>query len=170
MVAKISGELGCTQAILVLIFGVRSFDMFSDWAFFSISLRKSGAFALAYNAAGGNHEEVWRASLAFCILGSVLYVPDLWGFYQRVDGKATAANNQYAAAITGAVFFFEDMSVHGHGCEAPSVPVRLASVCLSRVLTAVSAPTSHRPNPPPLPCCVRPLLLAGAPVAGRSWF
>jgi len=101
--------LGWKQGGLVLIFGIRSFDMFSDWAFFAISLRKGGAFALAYAADGGDPDQVWIAALAFCILGSLLYLPDLWGFYMRVDADAGADAAKKSATITATVFFLEDL-------------------------------------------------------------
>ena len=101
--------LGWKQGGLVLIFGIRSFDMFSDWAFFAISLRKGGAFALAYAADGGDPDQVWIAALAFCILGSLLYLPDLWGFYKRVDPDAGAGDAKTSAMITATVFFLEDL-------------------------------------------------------------
>jgi len=54
--------------------GIRSFDMMSDAAFYSISLSEDGAFAQDY---GGDFQTMRRCSLAFCILGGLLWVPDM---------------------------------------------------------------------------------------------
>ena len=102
-------KLGVGETILVLIVGVRSFDMFSDWAFFAISLRKGGAFALAYAAQGGDPDVIWAVSLSFCIAGSLLWLPDLGGFMNRVNPDATDEVRNEAAGVTACVFFFEDL-------------------------------------------------------------
>ena len=102
-------KLGVSETILVLIVGVRSFDMFSDWAFFAISLRKGGAFALAYAAQGGDPDVIWIVSLSFCILGSLLWLPDLYGFAKRVDPDADNKDRNQAAGVTACVFLFEDL-------------------------------------------------------------
>ena len=100
--------------------------MFSDWAFFKISLADSGRFAIQYeNAEGFRH-----AALAFCVLGTILYLPDLWGFYNRAraigdnrraerrnetareehDRKAKEAQRRQAYTfVTALVFFLEDL-------------------------------------------------------------
>jgi len=120
--------LGWKQGVLVLIFGVRSFDMFSDWAFFAISLRKGGAFALAYAADGGDPDQVWNVSLAFCVLGSLLYFPDLWGFFKRVDPDADASSARKSATITATVFFLEDLPqlVLNAGIYLPTLGLKAA--------------------------------------------
>ena len=64
-------------SLFFIIFLVRTYDMFSDWGFFAISVRHSGLFALLYAEQGGDPVHIWAASLAFCILGLLLYVPDL---------------------------------------------------------------------------------------------
>ena len=69
--------------LMRLIFVIRSYDMCSDWAFFSISLRKGGLFALVYIADGGDHGALWAVSLTFCILGTILYFPDIRMLYKR---------------------------------------------------------------------------------------
>lgn len=102
-------KLGWPQAILVLIFGIRSFDMFSDWAFAWISLKAGGSFAIIYADQGGDADAVWGAALAFCVFGTMLYIPDLWGFYKRVDPAAKPEASSRAASITVLVFLFEDM-------------------------------------------------------------
>ena len=109
VVTKTSEELGWPQAILVLIFGIRSFDMFSDWAFYSISLKEGGSFALSYVDEGGDFDAVSSAALAFCIFGTLLYLPDLYGFYTRINPAADAAAAKTAAGITALVFVFEDL-------------------------------------------------------------
>ena len=80
-----------------------------DWAFFSISLRKEGEFAAVYAADGGDPDQIWNTSLAFCILGTLLYFPDLWGFVKRVDPNAGAGDAKTSAMITATVFFLEDL-------------------------------------------------------------
>ena len=62
VVSKSSEELGWPQIVLVLIFGVRSFDMFSDWAFYSISLKEGGSFALTYAEDNGDFDAVSTAA------------------------------------------------------------------------------------------------------------
>ena len=54
--------------------GLRSFDMCSDWAFYTISLQEDGAFAIHYE---GDFETLRRCSFAFCILGLLLWIPDM---------------------------------------------------------------------------------------------
>ena len=49
------------------------------------------------------------AALAFCVLGSLLYLPDLYGFYTRVNPAADADAARNAASITALVFVFEDL-------------------------------------------------------------
>ena len=48
--------------------------MMSDFAFYSISLSEDAPFAIEY---GGDFQAVRRSSLAFCILGVLLWVPDM---------------------------------------------------------------------------------------------
>lgn len=48
--------------------------MCSDWAFYSISLKEDGSFAIYYD---GDFETLRRCSLAFCIFGLLLWVPDM---------------------------------------------------------------------------------------------
>jgi len=43
------------------------------------------------------------------VLGTLLYLPDLYGFYIRVNPAANAAAAKNAAAITALVFVFEDL-------------------------------------------------------------
>ena len=54
--------------------GIRSFDMCSDWAFYSISLKVDGSFAIHYD---GDFKTLRRCSLAFCIFGLFLWLPDM---------------------------------------------------------------------------------------------
>jgi len=146
------------HTVLVLIFGVRSYDMFSDWAFFSISLRKKGAFA----AQGGDPDQIWIVSLTFCILGSLLWLPDLWGFSMRVkqaaekekrahatyrrdqvqpayEREADAIDSRIVARITACVFLCEDLPqlVLNAGIYLPTVgiedadPIAILSLTMS---------------------------------------
>ena len=54
-------------------------------------------------------DQIWIASLAFCILGSLLYFPDLWGFCMRVDPNDAPRFAKESATITATVFFLEDL-------------------------------------------------------------
>ena len=140
---------GCAQGILIGIFlGVRSFDMFSDWAFFGISLRKGGAFAVAYAAQGGDPDAVWAASLAFCVIGSLLYLLDLLGFYMWVDPDADDDDARASTRITAYVVLFEDgpqlalnaaiyLPTMGVEDADPVAIVALVMSCLSLVLNCM---------------------------------
>ena len=108
VVLSTNDELGCMQVLMVLIFGIRSFDMFSDWAFFAITFSKSGSFAMQYTDAGHDFDSLWNTSLAFAILGTLLYFPDLVGFYTRINDGASAKEKKDALWITASVFAFED--------------------------------------------------------------
>ena len=94
-------KLHCKHARLLLEFGVRSFDMFSDWAFYAISLRPAadgGLFATTY---GGDAEAVRSASLAFCVTGLLLWAPDLWAFCVRTspDGHARRSTTRRVTVL-----------------------------------------------------------------------
>ena len=66
--------------LFVIVVGVRSFDMMSDWAFYSISLRPEGRFDLVYE---GDFEAMRDASLAFSVFGLLLWLPDIYAYMLR---------------------------------------------------------------------------------------
>ena len=97
--------------LMRLIFVIRSYDMCSDWAFFSISLRKGGLFALVYIADGGDHGALWAVSLTFCILGTIIYFPDIRMLYKRTPTieqrhRATESDVRRATIISVLSFSF----------------------------------------------------------------
>ena len=72
-----------------------------------MSLRPDGAFAQIY----GGHEVVRGFCGLFAVLGLLLWIPDLYGYYFRVspDQDVREEGRGYAARITAAVVVCEDV-------------------------------------------------------------
>ena len=107
---------GWKQYWLASEFGIRSFDMMSDWAFLSISLRKGGLFYQKYASDTGNDPEAVRiASIVFCITGLILWIPDLYAFYLRTerfdtdDAYDVKHHKRFTSRVTLSVLLFEDI-------------------------------------------------------------
>jgi hypothetical protein len=88
----------CTKLTWVpFVAAFRTSDFMSDWAFYSITLRKGGLFNVLAVAQGVRYDAIRAAALAFCILGSILFaveVPfgfilrsNLWGQEARISKK-----------------------------------------------------------------------------------
>jgi len=95
------------DVILIGVVGMRSFDMCSDWAFYSISLREGGSFAVEY---GGDFDTLRECSLAFCILGLFLWIPDMYAYVVRTSGDEETETDGlfFTMAMTISVMVIED--------------------------------------------------------------
>lgn len=63
----------------------RTSDFMSDWAFYAITLRDGGFFYALASEDGLNYGAIHAAALAFCILGSILFLVELkLGFWERL--------------------------------------------------------------------------------------
>ena len=82
----------------------------SDWAFYAITLRNSGLFFTLAMDQGVNYAAIHSAALAFCILGSILFVAeiplgfdgrlDLWGREARLNKDSSSSDDKlYAGNI-----------------------------------------------------------------------
>jgi hypothetical protein len=92
---------GDQHALAWLGVGLRVFDFMTDWATYAINI-KGSLFAHAYgdqnnDTEDANVQSVIAASLAFCILGSLLTPLDVWGATKRA--KDTDASGVYAIII-----------------------------------------------------------------------
>lgn len=108
-----------------IIFGVgfRTFDMQTDWGFFSISLKDLGFQTTAQygdeTAEGYNYDalladgelmtedqvnQMVNTCLAFCILGTLMTPFDIIGNLQRTEG-----HHSFAMLISILILFFEDV-------------------------------------------------------------
>ena len=102
-------SLSVRTIFFVVLFTFRVFDMTTDWAFFSISLREGGEFELEYSAAGHDHTAVWVCSLVFSLLGTCLFCCDTVGLYQRNAGEVGSEEANTVMLVTGAIFLLEDV-------------------------------------------------------------
>ena len=107
LAARVS--LSVRTIFFVVLFTFRVFDMTTDWAFFSISLREGGEFELEYSAAGHDHTAVWVCSLVFSLLGTCLFCCDTVGLYQRNAGEVGSEEANTVMLVTGAIFLLEDV-------------------------------------------------------------
>jgi hypothetical protein len=66
-------------------FGLRFFDVMSDWAFLLVTLR-----SVAFKAAAGSRANAIKtACLVFTILGTIVAPIDMWGSLQRLTSKSS---------------------------------------------------------------------------------
>eukprot|EP00729_Bicosta_minor_P017002 gene17002-16405_t len=85
----------------------RTSDFMSDWAFYAITLRDGGFFYALASEDQLNYGAIHAAALAFCILGSILFLVELkLGFYARLrlwgreaywDGDYIASHREYGS-------------------------------------------------------------------------
>jgi hypothetical protein len=90
-----------TKLTLVpFVIAFRVSDFMSDWAFYAITLRNGGFFFVLTMEQGVNYAAIHSAALAFCILGSILFVVEIpMGFFGRLHLWSTEAevNNKYSS-------------------------------------------------------------------------
>lgn len=87
----------------------RTSDFMSDWAFYAITLRDGGFFYALASEDGLNYGAIHAAALAFCILGSILFLVELkLGFYERLTlwGREAHWDGGYAGYDYGAGYFW----------------------------------------------------------------
>lgn len=82
----IQGEGWCHKLTLFpFVVSFRTSDFMSDWAFYAITMRDGGFFYALASEDGLNYGAIHAAALAFCILGSILFLVELkLGFYERL--------------------------------------------------------------------------------------
>ena len=90
---------------------MRSLDMLTDWSFYAISLRNYGTFHYEYS---GNVMELRDASFVFCLLGLLMWIPDMYAYMTRATGlsqggQLSDARRTFPIKMTLLVFFLEDL-------------------------------------------------------------
>lgn len=82
----IKGNGWCNKLTLFpFVVSFRTSDFMSDWAFYAITMRDGGFFYALASEDGLNYGAIHAAALAFCILGSILFLVELkLGFYERL--------------------------------------------------------------------------------------
>ena len=96
-----------------LVLSCKVFDWMSDWAFYAVSLHspqftEQSSFGSFRN---NTYEDIQRASLAFCILGTFLVVSEWYGIgFVQKDTELWGMNNHQIRANIGIfVILFEDI-------------------------------------------------------------
>lgn len=87
----------------------RTSDFMSDWAFYAITMRDGGFFYALASEDGLNYGAIHAAALAFCILGSILFLVELkLGFYERfvLWGSEAYKDGDYVASFYGSGYFW----------------------------------------------------------------
>lgn len=87
----------------------RTSDFMSDWAFYAITLRDGGFFYALASEDQLNYGAIHAAALAFCILGSILFLVELkLGFYARLElwGREAYRDGGYTEYSYGSGYFW----------------------------------------------------------------
>ena len=91
--------------------GLRSLDMLTDWSFYGISLRSYGEFHMNYR---DNFMELRDASFVFCLIGLLLWIPDMRAYMMRAKEGSTSNdvsdfNRTFPVKMILFVFLLEDL-------------------------------------------------------------
>ena len=79
---KAEWKMKAIQLFGALLLSIRAFDFMSDWGFWDLAVQ-TPRFQYLCKKDGFSHSAYSDASLAFCVIASVLFIPDIYFFYER---------------------------------------------------------------------------------------
>ena len=87
-----------SQLFGAVLVWIRVADFMTDWAFYCLSVQ-APRFQYVMEREGLSYSSFEASCLAFCILASIGFLPDIYGFYQKRVGTCSACVPLARAAL-----------------------------------------------------------------------